>query len=260
MYIERMNTLPDDRIETEILKEARPNFTFDRDHAPMKDLAVEPCVHAMRKSRTANDPAAARRNVNSDEKDAIATTKQRAKIINRVALRTTLRVHVRETSWNAILSYALGVMLGARHHKCQNMDLQRGKFARIHIKPSKFGLGAFATKAIKSGSYIGEYIGERLNDEGASSIVSLQKYADLNYAFGYVGETLDSWRVGNETRYLNDSKPNLPNCNAKVLTVDSEPRIVIEAKFLIRAIRTATKIAAGEELFLSYGDAYWEKH
>lgn len=99
----------------------------------MKDLAVEPCVHAMRKSRTANDPAAARRNVshlsnqfeaitgfkhclsyqvNSDEKDAIATTKQRAKIINRVALRTTLRVHVRETSWNAILSYALGVMLG----------------------------------------------------------------------------------------------------------------------------------------------------
>lgn len=66
------------------------------------------------------------------------------------------------------------------------MDLQRGKFAvsysarlypvampyhfdvelranvfkylnrqRIHIKPSKFGLGAFATKAIKSGSYIG---------------------------------------------------------------------------------------------------------
>lgn len=56
-----------------------------------------------------------------------------------------------------------------------------------------------------------------------------------------------------------------------VLTVDSEPRIVIEAsqcsfyhirflEFLIRAIRTATKIAAGEELFLSYGDAYWEKH
>ncbi|KAH9477312.1 Histone-lysine N-methyltransferase MEDEA [Psilocybe cubensis] len=114
--------------------------------------------------------------------------------------------------------------------------------------PSKYGLGAFAIKNMKAGEYIGEYTGEHLTGPAAEAIDPLQKYSNLNYAFGVYDDILDSWHAGNETRYLNDSKPDMPNCNARLMIVDFAPRIVIE---------TLTNVAAGEELTLGYGDDYW---
>uniref|UniRef100_A0A8H7XJF8 SET domain-containing protein n=1 Tax=Psilocybe cubensis TaxID=181762 RepID=A0A8H7XJF8_PSICU len=103
--------------------------------------------------------------------------------------------------------------------------------------PSKYGLGAFAIKNMKAGEYIGEYTGEHLTGPAAEAIDPLQKYSNLNYAFGVYDDILDSWHAGNETRYLND-----------MMIVDFAPRIVIE---------TLTNVAAGEELTLGYGDDYW---
>ncbi|KAG6824502.1 hypothetical protein H0H92_006675 [Tricholoma furcatifolium] len=60
----------------------------------------------------------------------------------------------------------------------------------------------------------------------------------LNYMYGLVlsASALDAAKLGNETRYLNDSKdePNKNNC-----------------------IGQAVKVKNGQELLLSYGDSYW---
>jgi SET domain-containing protein len=47
------------------------------------------------------------------------------------------------------------------------------------------------------------------------SIRALRSHLDLNYNFGYSPEsTIDSARVGNETRYINHAKGNLANAFA----------------------------------------------
>ncbi|KAF4613795.1 hypothetical protein D9613_007726 [Agrocybe pediades] len=94
-----------------------------------------------------------------------------------------------------------------------------------------------------------EYVGEIFDGEQMAALGTLQNYAGLNYAFGLTGEnlSLDSWFIGNETRYLNHSRE--ANCSATVFRIDGDLRIVLQ---------TDEPVKAGEELYLNYGEKYWQ--
>ncbi|KAF8156579.1 hypothetical protein B0H34DRAFT_467035 [Crassisporium funariophilum] len=117
--------------------------------------------------------------------------------------------------------------------QCQNYQLQRAQFPEIQIRKGTFGLGAFTVKNIAKDRYIGEYIAESVDQDSAALLAPLQKHVKLNYSFGLNDKyTLDAWRVGNETRYLNDPIGNErqgPNCASKMLFVNGVHRIVLYA-------------------------------
>ncbi|KAF9565190.1 SET domain-containing protein [Agrocybe pediades] len=147
----------------------------------------------------------------------------------------------------------LCVSLASEDRCCKNTYIQKGHFSEIRISPSQWGLGAFAVNAIRKDKYIGgqsllpsygiqrknrvepyllhiptEYVGEIFDGEQMAALGTLQNYAGLNYAFGLTGEnlSLDSWFIGNETRYLNHSRE--ANCSATVFRIDGDLRIVLQ--------------------------------
>ncbi|KAJ6608603.1 hypothetical protein B0H10DRAFT_2438956 [Mycena sp. CBHHK59/15] len=144
--------------------------------------------------------------------------------------------------------------------RCQNMVIQRGEFKRFDVKSAQHGLGAFAAEDIKAGEAIGEYTGELINEkeEGLHHRTIIHDHSGVNYCFGLEAEkdksaitTVDAHRIGNPTRFLNDSMPEEPNCVALEHQVNGETRLVIFA---------VEDVKKGEELFLSYGDGYWQFH
>ncbi|KAK0233918.1 hypothetical protein IW262DRAFT_1290839 [Armillaria fumosa] len=130
---------------------------------------------------------------------------------------------------------------GAKYqNKCENMALQRQRYAYLEIKRGAHGLGAFAKREMKRETKIGEYVGEilYLNFDGAQDLNKLiHNHTDLNYVFeANISDnvrTIDAGRLGNETRYLNHSKK--PNCYTR-----------------------QKKVKKNQELFLDYGKAYWK--
>ena len=129
-------------------------------------------------------------------------------------------------------------------------------------KPNKYfvlrksdiqGRGAFATRAIKRGTRIIEYTGERISHEEAD-----RRYDDgtmgrhHTFLFTIDGSTcIDAAVKGNDARFINHSCA--PNCEA----IDEKKHIYIEA------IRD---IAVGEELTYDYAyerdgteDEEWER-
>ncbi|KAJ7682195.1 hypothetical protein DFH06DRAFT_1119484 [Mycena polygramma] len=84
--------------------------------------------------------------------------------------------------------------------------------------------------------------------EGHRRGAVIHKHSGLNYCFGMKGTTIDAQWAGNPMRFLNDSKPRKPNCQAEEMVVNDERRIVI---------RAAVRIEAGKELTLDYGKKYW---
>ncbi|KAJ6606481.1 hypothetical protein DFH09DRAFT_1299726 [Mycena vulgaris] len=147
------------------------------------------------------------------------------------------------------------------------------QFHCFDIHRSTYGLGAFAAEPIFKGDTIGEYVGELLDDaeqelrhqsvQHYSSMIYisfpalsdiLQRHSRLNYTFSIddTATTVDAQWLGNPTRFLNDSKPHPPNCEADPIhTVNGERRIIIRAR---------KKIDTGTELTLSYGSGYWKGH
>ncbi|KAK7038363.1 SET-domain-containing protein [Favolaschia claudopus] len=137
-------------------------------------------------------------------------------------------------------------IMNARTQVCSEEHFRR----HIAVKQSKYGLGAFATKSLKKGTLIGEYVGELVGDLQAEQRQVIQKHAHLNYCFGTNGgDTIDAQWLGNPTRFLNDSKPRKANCDATLILVNGEKRV---------AITTAQNIHRDAELTLSYGQQYWK--
>jgi uncharacterized protein len=103
------------------------------------------------------------------------------------------------------------------------------------------GTGAFATRKLKPGSFIGHYAGRVYSAEEAGEREWDQS---VTFVFGLSdGSLVDGAEGGNATRHINHSCA--PNCVAYEVESDSgESRIEIEA---LRAVQ------AGEELFLDYG-------
>ncbi|KAJ7074281.1 hypothetical protein C8F01DRAFT_1099943 [Mycena amicta] len=138
-----------------------------------------------------------------------------------------------------------------RPRRCENMELQRGMCKRIVVDKSEYGFGAFAGEKIREHDIIGEYTGELMFDTedidwNQRHIVNI--HMGTNYLFGLGKTTVDARTLGNPTRFLNDSKPDKPNCEADVVTVNGQRRI------LIRALQA---IGENQQLTLSYGEEYW---
>ncbi|KAF7295345.1 SET-domain-containing protein [Mycena indigotica] len=156
---------------------------------------------------------------------------------------------------------------GARH--CENMDIQRGNFKSIVVRPGAYGFGAFAGENISKGDLIGDYPGELVfasvsdsedqtpptpdvkNDDQLPPHHrhTISKHFKANYVFG-MGPILDvdAMSIGNGTRFLNDPKPQTGNCSPGEIVVNGQRYITIHAD---RAI------PKGRELTLSYGEAFW---
>ncbi|GLB39395.1 hypothetical protein LshimejAT787_0605570 [Lyophyllum shimeji] len=174
-----------------------------------------------------------------------------------------------------------------RTRPCRNVGLQRGKFPTICVKTGSYGLGAFAIRQLPENTIIGGestsiYFHDLADDPDTdpASIGSVSRstrhslwlltllmsprsalvfacshgihaYTGLNYIFDLDPEKLlDAAKMGNETRYLNDSRdrPENNNVMAKTLLIDGDHRI---------ALLTTKTVQANHELFLSYGDNYW---
>ena len=111
---------------------------------------------------------------------------------------------------------------------------------KIEVRDSKIqGKGVFATKRIKKGQRIIEYIGERISPEEET-----ERYDDesmeRHHTFLFAVDdkvTIDAGRIGNDAKYINHSCD--PNCEA----VDEEGRIFVEA---------IKDIKPGTELFYDY--------
>jgi hypothetical protein len=101
------------------------------------------------------------------------------------------------------------------------------------------GKGAFALRPIRKGEVVGEYVGERIDDDEAD-----RRYPEEgdgpHHTFLFAlddGSILDAAVGGNSTRFINHSCD--PNCEA----VEEDGRIFIHA---LRNIRT------GDELVYDY--------
>ena len=107
-------------------------------------------------------------------------------------------------------------------------------------KSSKIaGRGGFATRAIKKGERLMEYLGERVSHAVADSRFDDAKYA-LHHTFLFAvnrSVVIDAAVNGNDARFLNHSCA--PNCEA----------LIEKSRVFIEAIRD---IATGEEVTFDY--------
>lgn len=138
---------------------------------------------------------------------------------------------------------------------CQNVKLQRGEFPMVSIGPGTHGLGAFARETIPENTIVGEYVGEIISREDTNNeaVRMIHRHTKRNYLFDLDKEdVLDSAKLGNETRFLNDPRDSVlnANCDAKVVSVNGQHRI----EFI-----SSSTILKGEELLLSYGEKYWNE-
>lgn len=105
--------------------------------------------------------------------------------------------------------------------------------SRIH------GTGVFATRAIRKGKRIIEYLGERITQEEADRRAAL-KEVDDGHTFLFTIDAkcvIDAGVDGNAARFINHSCE--PNCEA----------VLDDRRIFIEAVRT---IAPGEELVYDY--------
>jgi SET domain-containing protein len=108
------------------------------------------------------------------------------------------------------------------------------------------GRGVFALKAIRKGTRVIEYTGERISHRQADRRYPSAEWSPHTMLFTVDSKTvIDATRAGNSARWINHSCS--PNCEA----VDDEGRIYIEA---IRNIRP------GEELTYDYNLRLDEPH
>ena len=120
------------------------------------------------------------------------------------------------------------------------MSAARRTPAGIEVRDSALhGLGVFATKRIKKGARVVEYLGERVSHAEAD-----RRYDDKdendNHTFLFIvdGRTvIDAGVDGNEARFINHGCD--PNCES----------VIEERRVFIEALRD---IAAGEELTYDY--------
>lgn len=110
----------------------------------------------------------------------------------------------------------------------------------FELRPSPIqGLGAFATRPIRKGTRIIEYLGERITDEEADKRyddLGMDRHHTFLFSLGD-GTSIDASESGNEARFINHACE--PNCEA----------VLEDGRIFIDAIRD---IQAGEELLYDY--------
>jgi SET domain-containing protein len=112
---------------------------------------------------------------------------------------------------------------------------------KLDVKKSFAGLGLFAGEAIKKGSRIIEYIGEKVTADEANKRGGKYLF-EINTKW-----TIDGTTRKNTARYINHACGSAANCEAE----NDRGHIFILAK---------KNIEAGAELVYDYGAEYFDEH
>ena len=146
-----------------------------------------------------------------------------------------------------------GRQCGARTKRGQYCYVHRRKLNGTHIKPAStesHGFGLFTTRAFKKGDtiadYTGDYVTGRSDEIGGSYFVNLRIRG---------GAAIDAARTNSgDGRWANDARgvrlPDGRRARANCIMAGQAGTRVVK-------LRATRDIAAGEEIFLSYGAAYW---
>jgi SET domain-containing protein len=111
---------------------------------------------------------------------------------------------------------------------------------KLDVKKSKAGLGLFAGEAIKKGTKVIEYIGDKITTDEANRRGGMYLF-ELNSRW-----TIDGKSRKNTARYINHACGKAANCEADI----QKGQIWIIAK---------KNIEAGEELAYDYGAEMFEE-
>jgi len=135
-------------------------------------------------------------------------------------------------------------------------DLRAGRRAPLEIRDAGagVGLGLFAAADLKAGDLVGEYAGVVEEASDAPPDQKIDGHYLSDYSWNYPDELddgtefeINALREGNELRFANhSSRPNL--------AVD---HTLVDGLF-VTFFRVIRPVSAGDQLFVDYGDEYWE--
>lgn len=144
-----------------------------------------------------------------------------------------------------------GKQCGARTKRGQLCFSHRKQQHGIRIKASTYGLGLFTTRPLNKGDdvavYSGDLIRGKSDDVGGPYFLSIRMRG---------GGAIDASRTNTgDGRWTNDprgmktpgGRPMKPNCHFVTVSGSWSAKL-----------RTLRAIATGEELLITYGDAYWK--
>ncbi|KIY44821.1 SET domain-containing protein, partial [Fistulina hepatica ATCC 64428] len=144
---------------------------------------------------------------------------------------------------------ALICMLSDKSDMCRNTQIQRGKRKHTEVKPSRWGLGLFMCEPAAAGDLICEYLGELIYEPTAGCRDIPARHRGRNYLFdANPVMSVDSSKLGNESRYINHAAEGRHNCNTKILLVNGDHYIGIFARRTIKP---------GEEVTINYGPRFF---
>eukprot|EP01052_Picozoa_sp_SAG31_P021081 SAG31_NODE_1612_length_7743_cov_6.653323_2_plen_928_part_00 len=108
------------------------------------------------------------------------------------------------------------------------------------------GIGAYASRSLAPGAFVGEYAGEIVLDDETEGTDRERS----EYLFGLGdGFSVDAQRMGNKTRRINHGTGSMANVSSQVVNHHGVRKVVMRAK---------SRIQSGEELRFDYGkDARW---
>lgn len=131
-------------------------------------------------------------------------------------------------------------------------QVSKAYLADVYVKfiDDEFGYGMFAHADIKNGELIGEYTGlikasDQVQDKAWSWSYPKKIYRE---SLNLQDISLDAKFSGSAVRFVNHS--DTPNTEMRRIFQDG----------MVRTLYVATKdIASDEQIFVSYGSAYWDK-
>lgn len=134
--------------------------------------------------------------------------------------------------------------------------IKKKVMAPVYIKrvDEKVGYGVFAEKAIEKDAFIGEYTGVVQEHDEDEPEGDKEHGYPTDYSWYYLDDTKDGTvieinglREGNEMRFVNHS--DTPNLDVEHVLIDRQWIIFFKAN---------RNIKKDEQLFITYGEAYWE--
>ena len=118
---------------------------------------------------------------------------------------------------------------------CYNMNLRLKRHKRVKLGRSEVdGWGVFTTEDVQKNEFIGEYVGEIINQVEADRRGKAYDRLNSSFLFNLNNEwVIDASVKGNKLKFANHS--NDPNCHTHARTVDGEHRVGIFANRFIPA-------------------------
>ncbi|XP_072262668.1 histone-lysine N-methyltransferase NSD2 isoform X2 [Pyxicephalus adspersus] len=146
---------------------------------------------------------------------------------------------------NRMLMYECHPQVCPAGERCQNQCFTKRQYPETKmIKTEGKGWGLIATRDIKKGEFVNEYVGELIDEEECMNRI---RHAQENDIMHFYMLTIDKDRIidagpkGNYSRFMNHSCQ--PNCETQKWTVNGDTRVGL---FAVR------DIPAGEELTFNY--------